>query len=220
MVLVDHQNQRRTVCSSAPGLLLGSVKLPTEFIMHSFDERIVDDQWQKARELVAQIRARGEPINVDLGCGFRKNGNLGIDLVAEGTQADLICRLGFESIPLDDGSVDTIFCRDFLEHIPKAHYSERESKLRYPLIYLMNEIWRVLKPGGAFTSFTPCYPAPEVHQDPTHLSVWTLESMQYFCGKYSVAQNYGVRTNFELVENRLEGFYLHAVLRKSLTAST
>jgi len=78
----------------------------------------------------------------------------------------------------------------------------------------MNEVWRILKPGGTFTSFTPCYPAPEVHQDPTHLSVWTLQSMPYFCGKYPVAKVYGVETKFELVENRLDGFYLYAVLRK------
>jgi hypothetical protein len=38
--------------------------------------------------------------------------------------------------------------------------------------------------------------------------------MQYFCGGYPVAQVYGVRTNFELLENRVDGFYLHAVLRK------
>jgi methyltransferase family protein len=43
MVVVDHQGRRRTVCSSAPGLLLGSMKLPTQFVMHSFDERQVDD---------------------------------------------------------------------------------------------------------------------------------------------------------------------------------
>jgi SAM-dependent methyltransferase len=39
MVVVDHENRRRTVCSSAPGLLLGSMKLPTQFVTHSFDER-------------------------------------------------------------------------------------------------------------------------------------------------------------------------------------
>jgi SAM-dependent methyltransferase len=195
-------------------MILGSIKLTTEFIMHSLDERTTEDPRAKGRALVEQIRARGEPVELDLGCGFRKKGNLGIDATAEGTDADLICYLGFEPIPLDDETVDTIFCRDFLEHIPKAYYSERESRLRYPLIDLMNEIWRVLKPGSLFTSFTPCYPAPQVHQDPTHLSVWTEESMQYFCGKYPVAVIYGVRTKFELMENSLDGFYLHAILRK------
>ena len=219
MVAINHQDQRRTLCTSAPGIILGSIKLPTEFIVHSLDERTTEDPRQKGRELIAQIRLRGEPVEVDLGCGFRKKGNLGIDVKMEGTQADLICRLGFESIPLDDESVETIFCRDFLEHLPKAYYSERENALRYPLIDLMNEIWRILKPGGTFSSFTPCYPAVEVHRDPTHLSVWTLESMAYFCGKYPVAELYGIRTNFELIENVLEGFYLHAVLRKPAPAA-
>jgi SAM-dependent methyltransferase len=122
--------------------------------------------------------------------------------------------LGFEPIPLDDEIADSVYCRDFLEHIPKAYYSESEKRLRYPIIELMNEVWRILKSGGSFTSLTPCYPNPEVHRDPTHLSVWTLESMQYFCGKYPVAKVYGIKTRFELVENRLDGFYLHAVLRK------
>jgi len=43
MVVVDHQGRRRTVCSSAPGLLLGSMKLPTQFVMHSFDQRKLND---------------------------------------------------------------------------------------------------------------------------------------------------------------------------------
>ena len=153
-------------------------------------------------------------MKVDLGCGFRKNGNIGIDVTSQGTNADLICRLGFEPLPLDDESADEMYCRDFLEHLPKAYYSERASRMVYPVIDLFNEIWRVLKPGGLFTSFTPCYPTPEVHQDPTHLSVWTLESMQYFCGKYPVAKLYGVKAAFELIANRMDGFYLHAVLKK------
>src|SRR5262249_12847920 len=149
------------------------------------------DTAEHSRRLVEEIRRRGEALRIDLGCGFRKNGNLGIDVTAEGTQADLICRLGFEPIPLDDDVADMIFCRDFLEPIRKAYYSERDQRLRYPVIELMNEIWRVLKPGGIFTSLTPCYPTVEVHQDPTHLSVWTLQSMAYFCGKYPAAKLYG-----------------------------
>jgi SAM-dependent methyltransferase len=205
---------REILGESAPGLALGSVKQETEFVMHSFDERPTTDPMAAGRKLLEAIRARGEPVRVDLGCGFRKEGNLGIDLTAQGTAADLVCRLGFEPIPLDDEVADTIWCRDFLEHIPKAYYSERAQALRYPIIDLMNELWRILKPGGTFTSLTPCYPAVEVHRDPTHLSVWTLESMPYFCGQYPVAKVYGVKTGFTLEENRLEGFYLYAVLRK------
>jgi hypothetical protein len=217
MTISDADNEPIVVCESAPGVALGSVNLQKEFVVHSVDEGLMEDSRIRARELIDAIRRRGEPVNVDLGCGFRKKGNLAIDVTTHGTQADIICRIGFEPIPLDDEVTDTVYCRDFLEHIPKAYYSEHEKTLRYPVIEVMNEVWRILKPGGTFTSFTPCYPALEVHQDPTHLSVWTLESMQYFCGKYPIARIYGVRTNFEILVNRLDGFYLHAVLRKPVS---
>ena len=190
---------------SAIGDYTGTVKMTTPG---------TEESRAKARKLIDAIRQRSEPVNVDLGCGFRKKGNVGIDVTPHGTEADIICRIGFEPIPLDDEVADTVYCRDFLEHIPKAYYSEHDRILRYPVIEVMNEVWRILKPGGTFTSFTPCYPAVEVHRDPTHLSVWTLESMQYFCGKYPIARIYGVRTNFEILVNRLDGFYLHAVRDK------
>jgi len=169
---------------------------------------------KKGDQLVKAIRARGEKVTVDLGCGFRKKGNIGIDVTTQGTEADLVCLLGFEPLPLADNSVDKIVCRDFLEHLPKGYYSESARRLKYPIIDLFNEIWRVLRPGGTFTSRTPCHPHIEVHRDPTHLSVWTLESMDYFCGKYPVAKIYGFKEWFDLVENQMEGFYLHAILRK------
>ena len=98
----------------------------------------------KARKLIDAIRQRSEPVNVDLGCGFRKKGNVGIDVTPHGTEADIICRIGFEPIPLDDEVADTVYCRDFLEHIPKAYYSEHDRILRYPVIEVMNEVWRIL----------------------------------------------------------------------------
>jgi SAM-dependent methyltransferase len=174
---------------------------------------------RKGDRLVQEIRARGEKVRVDLGCGFRKNGNIGIDVTDKGTDADLVCYIGFEPLPLGDNTVDSIFCRDFLEHLPKGYYSEASKRMKFPIIDLMNEIWRVLRPGGTFTSFTPCDGHVEMHRDPTHLSVWTLESMDYFCGKYKVPKIYGVKEWFELVENRLDGFYLYAVLRKPKRAA-
>jgi SAM-dependent methyltransferase len=169
---------------------------------------------RKGERLAQEIHARGEKVQVDLGCGFRKNGNIGIDITSDGTDADLVCNIGFEPLPLGDDTVDRIVCRDFLEHLPKGYYSEADKRMKYPIIDLMNEIWRVLRPGGTFTSLTPCEPNIEVHRDPTHLSVWTLQSMDYFCGKYKVAKIYGVKEWFELMENKMDGFYLHAVLRK------
>lgn len=219
LVVVDGEGRRTVAAESAPGLLIGALQPPSGFVLHSIDERPVDEKRLAARRLVDSIRAEDDRVVVDLGCGFRKQGNLGIDIQTEGTDADLVCKLGFEPIPLDDGTADEVFCRDFLEHLPKGVYSERQGKMVYPVIALINEVWRILKPGGVFTSFTPCYPNVETHQDPTHLSVWTLKSMDYFCGKYPVAQNYGVKARFELLENRMDGFYLYAQLRKPAPAT-
>jgi SAM-dependent methyltransferase len=143
-----------------------------------------------------------------------KKGNIGIDVTKDGTDADLICNLGFDRIPLGDAQVNKVFCRDFLEHVPKAVFYESRHRLHYPIISLMNEIWRILKPGGEFESYTPCYPHPEVFQDPTHVSVWTKESMKYFSGEYAGAKRYGVRCEFEIVKLKKDRFYLYALLRK------
>ena len=201
---------------SAPGVVVGRLERHAGFRLHTLDERPVatagDDEHARGARLVADLQAAGDPVAVDLGCGFRKHGTVGIDVTRDGTDADLVCRAGFEPIPLPSGSVDSVFCRDFLEHVPKAVW--RDGTLQYPVIDLMNEIWRIMRPGAEFLSLTPGYPEPEVHQDPTHVSVWVENSFGYFTGRYPVARAYGVRCDFEQVELGWDGFYLRAVLRK------
>ena len=104
---------------------------------------------KKADGLVQAIRARGEKVKVDLGCGFRKKGNIGIDVTAEGTEADLVCNLGFEELPLGDGTWWTGGLPGFRgQHLPELLiYSEGAKRLRYPIIDLMNEIWRWAQAG-------------------------------------------------------------------------
>lgn len=216
LVVVDGEERREAVALSAPGLLVGTVKPPAGFALYARDDRPEGDKARAGHDLVATLRARGERIVVDLGCGFRKRGTIGIDVRLDGTDADLQCNLGFEPIPLEDECADAVYCQDFLEHLPKAVYSEQRGEMLYPIIQLFNEVWRILKPGGVFTSRTPCYPNVEIHQDPTHLSVWTLKSMDYFCGKYPVAFVYGVKARFEMVENKMDRFYLYAELRKPI----
>lgn len=209
---------------SALGVLLPDADLPRGFSLHAVDERGAaepsDPVRARADALVRKLREQGTPISLDLGCGFRKAGSIGIDATAENTDADLICLLGFDPLPFADDSVDEVACRDFLEHIPKAVFVESERRLRYPVMYLMDEIWRVLKPGGMFRSWTPMYPHPEVFQDPTHLSAWTIKSMDYFCGLYPGAKRiYKIQANFEKVLVREENFYLYAELRKPIPDS-
>jgi hypothetical protein len=208
------------VARSSRGLLFADIFNNPAFLSHQapVDKTSVagsQTEDEVGVELVDRLHKQGQKIVVDLGCGFRKKGSIGIDSKRDGTEADIVCLLGFDRIPLEDGSADEVVCRDFLEHLPKAVFLESRREFHYPIMYLMDEIWRILKPGGLFTSWTPVFPHPELFQDPTHLSAWTMNSMGYFCGEYPVARRiYGVRACFEKLGVSEDGFYLHAQLRK------
>lgn len=69
--------------------------------------------------------------------------------------------------PWEDDCVDEIFAKDAVEH------------LRDP-IHVMNEAWRVLKPGGIFTIIVPSTDGRGAFQDPTHVSFWNENSFLYY----------------------------------------
>lgn len=213
---ITEDGKTKCIAKSPRGLLVNHTGLSSAFVLYESPlSEVVVSEADKGKELIKKLQKQKEKIVVDLGCGFRKNGNIGIDCRRLETSADIICLLGFEKIPLEDGVADEIFCRDFLEHIPKAVFLETQRKLYYPIMQLVDEIWRILKPGGIFTSYTPMYPHGEAFQDPTHLSAWTINSMNYFCGEHPGARRiYGIRACFEKIAVREEGFYLYAQLRK------
>ncbi|WP_371363941.1 hypothetical protein SRRS_48320 [Sporomusa rhizae] len=213
---ITKDGKTKCIARSPRGLLVSHTGLSSAFVFYEPPlSEVVVSEADKGKELIKKLQKQKEKIVVDIGCGFRKNGNIGIDCRRLETSADIICLLGFEKIPLEDGVADEIFCRDFLEHIPKAVFLESQRTLYYPIMQLFDEIWRILKPGGIFTSYTPMYPHGEIFQDPTHLSAWTINSMNYFCGEHPGARRiYGIRACFEKIVLREEGFYLYAQLRK------
>lgn len=95
------------------------------------------------------------------------------------------------------GSVDEVYASHCLEHIPKGQ----------PIINLMNEAWRVLRPGGTFTIVVPLigFTGPDgrghlvagwqPYADPTHVQGWWFpESLLYFCaGPFKPHADYGLR---------------------------
>lgn len=97
---------------------------------------------------------------------------------------------------IKSGSVDRVFCSHFLEHIPSG--SSR--------IAVMNEAWRVLKPGGRFDMILPLVGYTDQGgsghlvegwqpwADPTHVGFWWFpESLLYFCeGPFKPLADYGI----------------------------
>lgn len=154
---------------------------------------------------------------VDLGCGPCKRGDIGIDMHPY-PGVDIICHLGFEAIPLPDGAIDRVLAFDFLEHLPVAVYFREDGRWRVhrPRIYLIKEVYRILKPGGQFESLTPLYPHVTWAQDPTHEAPpWCRETWLYFCGWLpEVTRAYGIDFAFRLVSMREEGGHLRVIVEK------
>jgi SAM-dependent methyltransferase len=146
---------------------------------------------------------------VDLGCGGTKRGDIGIDITSEGTHADLIANLGFDPIPLEDDFADEVICHHFIEHVPFAVWHQvilpRHIiwKRRLPMVYLFNEIYRILKPDGLLKVTIPIVGLGNLFvqagfQDPTHVSFWIPETVNYFSGDYySFHDIYGHTSRFE-----------------------
>jgi len=97
---------------------------------------------------------------------------------------------------IPDDSIDKVYASHVLEHVPRGE----------PIIRVMNETWRVLKPGGRFTIILPIightgpegqrrpYHGYEPWADPTHVSFWWLpEAFEYFCeGGHGADADYGI----------------------------
>lgn len=109
-----------------------------------------------------------------------------------------------EGIPLPDDSVEEALASHAMEHIAAGH----------DRIAAMNEVWRVLKPGGTFLIIVPLFPNWQAVADPTHLSFWTYESFCYFTGMLSASADYGIRQWEWVSYGVAEGWEGHAVLRK------
>ena len=128
-------------------------------------------------------------MKIDFGCGRRKRlGFFGIDCQAlEGV--DLVCDCNLP-IPLPDNCADEANAIDFLEHV---NNDKR--------IHIMTEIWRLLKPGGLFTSFTPSTDGRGWACDPTHYAAWNELSFRYYtCDMYRAL--YSIQPKFDVVSLR------------------
>ncbi len=156
------------------------------------------------------------PIIVDLGCGDAPRGTVGLD-IAPGPRVDIVCAAGFEPLPFADGSVTMFLAWDFLEHLPVSLWRQDRPgapTVQRPRIALLRDIYRCLRPGGAFVSHTPTL-APAWAQDPTHEAPpWVPETWRYFCGEVPEAARYGIDFAFELMRCRVDGAHLDVTVRK------
>ena len=148
--------------------------------------------------------------HLDLGCGATPRNPYGCDEL-HGVDLDVpsgadprrfrAANVCLDPIPHADSSFDSVSAFDFLEHVPRVLGSADGRGTRFPVIELMNEIHRVLKPDGRFYALTPAYPRAESFQDPTHVNFITERTCHYFCGDKPMARMYGFTGSFALLRN-------------------
>jgi SAM-dependent methyltransferase len=149
-------------------------------------------------------------VHLDLGCGKRprnpygRSRLCGIDIRALAdtlTDPDFEFRganLAVEPIPFESDSFGSVSAFDFIEHVPRVLATPDGRDTFFPFVRLMDEIWRVLAPGGLLYALTPAWPNPEVFVDPTHVNVITERTHEYFCGDSPMGRMYGFRGSFRL----------------------
>ena len=99
----------------------------------------------------------------------------GADLRGDPSNSILKVDLSVDKLPFKDDMFDYVTAHDVLEHIIRVTIDNGQTN--FPLISLMNEVFRVLKPGGIFFNIQPCFPFKESFQDPTHVNIMSEDTM-------------------------------------------
>lgn len=95
--------------------------------------------------------------HIDLGCGTLKKGRIGIDhKYAPGVNIVMDLDDKNFKFPFPDNTIHSIISHHFFEHVGDG------------FIPLIDEIWRVLVPGGILRAITPLFPSSGAVQDPDH----------------------------------------------------
>ena len=94
--------------------------------------------------------------------------------------------------PWPDSSVEAVLALDVFEHLPSKRHT-------------MNELWRVLQPGGMATVEVPTLPGVGACCDPTHVSLWSAGDFEYYekgnfaRERFRGSSYYGVKADFRIV---------------------
>lgn len=129
-------------------------------------------------------------LKLHLGCGKSVlPGYIGVDLSAQ-LGVHVVCDLSRKPWPFEDSSVERCIMINLLEHLPDT-------------IQVMEELWRVSRPGGIVHVQVPYYNSAGAFQDPTHVKFFTERTFDYFTedGVTELSHyNYYSRARFEIVK--------------------
>jgi SAM-dependent methyltransferase len=143
--------------------------------------------------------------HLDLGCGdvpknpYSADEVYGVDIRPNLGANIISANLAIQSIPFTENYFDSVSAYDFLEHIPRLIVDLSSQTSFFPFIRLMDEIWRVLIPGGRLYAVTPAYPSHKSFVDPTHVNFISKKTHEYFTGEQPLARMYGFMGHFKVL---------------------
>ncbi len=129
-------------------------------------------------------------LKLDLACGQRcQEGFLGVDISPD-VGATFVLDLRKRPWPWPNFSVSEVHCQHFLEHLTGPQR-----------VFFMEELWRILVPGGTATIITPYAWSWRAVADPTHQWPPIVEqSYLYFNRRWrqdNKLDHYPIGCNFE-----------------------
>jgi hypothetical protein len=158
---------------------------------------------RKIPERVDELIEKKKGIRLDIACGRSKQGPnwVGIDMLPL-PGVDIVHNIELTPWPLPDESVSVAIASHIMEHLNPMADNARLDGLVHLLVqkgviaqeevdqYLgnsgpifirvMNEIWRVMQPGGQLAMVMPFAGSPGFFRDPTHINNINEETWDYF----------------------------------------
>lgn len=125
-------------------------------------------------------------MKLNLGCGHKLlDGWINLDACDFGQE---VVRDVTRGLPFSDDTFDEILADNLLEHIPPGDDS----------VFVMNEIYRVCRPGAKVTIIVPHALSQGAHQDPTHCNYFVPRSALYWNLDLPWPKMYGSTANFDV----------------------
>jgi SAM-dependent methyltransferase len=122
-------------------------------------------------KILKVLEKNNRGIRLDLGCGSNKNtGFVGMDYRAL-PGVDIVHDLEVFPYPLPNECCSMVVASHVLEHIDPHGYT---------FIKLMNEVWRIMMPGGEFVISVPYAGSSGYWQDPSHCNGINELTWDYF----------------------------------------
>lgn len=132
----------------------------------------VDLAQGQSKNVEAQVE---KPVKINLGAGEdQKEGFINVDLV-DLPGIDKVHNLMEFPYPFEDGIADEIHAVDVVEHLANYTPDNRPS-----VIAFVEEVHRILKPGGVLYMQMPGWRAEFLWIDPTHVRGFDIQSFDFF----------------------------------------